>query len=182
MKSLLRTFSALTLAASTLFWSASASALWMGLADGDYDVTLTTCNSSDPAICAGFPLQGSFTVSGSGVSHLNFTIDGVLFDGDPTDFVQDPFINPGDIRERSTFNHVAPGFDFIGFLHAVGPVLPPVINEWIYCQDIPASNSCTLIAGGAWVATPKAVPEPTTGLLLVLGAAGLGFVRRWRTR
>lgn len=175
-----RTLSSLLLAASALTWSGTTYATWIGLADGDYDVTLTSCSSSiDPGICAAIPVNGSISVSGSGVSFLSFVFDGVSFVDDPFDFVTNfSVITPGDFRERSRVSHPVPTFEFFELMSAIGPVLPTEVNLWIYCRDNPVANSCALIASGAWVATLRAVPEPTTWLLLALGLAGLSFARR----
>lgn len=163
---------------SAAFTAHTAHASWLGLADGDYDVTLTTCASpGDPAVCTGFPLHGTITVAGAGLSAMSFVVDGVSFAGDPLDFVTDPFIQAGDVRERSRITHNPPTNEFFELMRAVGAVAPPERNQWIYCQDIPNSDSCTLQSGGTWVATPRSVPEPSVALLAGLGLIAFGVTR-----
>jgi len=176
-----RIVTTLLVAFSTVLWSGSAAALWLGLADGDYDVTLTSCNSGVPGLCATLPITGQITVSGPGLSFMDITIDGVTFTGDPVDFVQTDFLISGDNRERSSVINNAP-FAFFSLLHATGAVVAPNFpaDGWIYCSNNP-NGTCSPNTIGAWVATPRAVPEPTTLLLLGLGIAGLGFARRRQT-
>lgn len=175
------TFAALMLVACTSLWSASASALWMGLTDGDYSLKLTSCsNFSNPAVCSGMPVSGQITVSGAGLSFMDITFDGVGFVGDPVDFLQSPFVALPDERERSSITNNGP-FSFFSLLHEIGTLgsVLPFTNAYIYCNNN-GVGTCTPNTVGEWTATRRTatVAEPSMLGLVVLGLAGAGVTRR----
>ncbi|NTV72278.1 MAG: PEP-CTERM sorting domain-containing protein [Azonexaceae bacterium] len=150
----------------TLLWSGSASALWLGLADGNYNVNLTGCSSSDVSLC---PTAGSLAIGSNSATFFSFAVNGQLFEGDPADGLQGS-------NERSDL--ISSPFSFFSLIHTPDLGQP---EFWVYCVN-QSSNSCLPIAG-FWEATLKtsSVPEPGTFLLLCMGIFGLGYARRSRT-
>jgi uncharacterized membrane protein len=63
-------------------------------------------------------------------------------------------------------------------------VIAPNPNEWTYIRDV--NDAGVLVGqfvydngvtGGAFIATPLSVPEPSTWAMMLIGLAGLGFAR-----
>jgi len=164
MNLFMKIFAPLLIAYSALLWSGPASATWLGLADGDYDVTLSGCSSA-VVTC---PVTGALTISGSDATLFNFSVNGQLFAGDPTDGLQG-------VNERSDL--VLSPFSFFSLIHTPDPT---VSEFWVYCENT-SPNSCLPMAG-FWNATLRttSVPEPGTLLLLAMGFAGIGLARHRR--
>ncbi len=182
MNSISKIISHLLLAASAALWSGSASASWLSLADGEYDLTLTTCTSSN-INCPAIPFAGSLTINGTGASFLSIAINSELFEGDPFDFGQADAGDPTITYERSSINHqTATAFSFFSLVDPAFVFLPNMTNLWIYCSDSSTPNglACTPGTQGEWSATLRSsgVPLPGTILLLVSGFVALRFSRR----
>ena len=59
INSFTKLFAPLLLTVSTLVWSAPATALWLGLGDGDYDLNLATYNSGLASFVCPAPIIGT---------------------------------------------------------------------------------------------------------------------------
>lgn len=181
MKSLRKIFAHLCLLVSAALWSGSTSATWLNLADGQYDLTLTTC-SSQVISCPATAFTGSLTISGAGASFLSIAINGELFAGDPFDFVQ---ISGSDFYDRSNLDHLTTtAYSFFSLVDPAFAFLPNFANLWIYCSDTSTLSQLTCTPGtiGEWSATlrPSEVPVPGTILLMALGLIALGYTRHRR--
>src|SRR5664279_2645631 len=66
-----------------LVLSFPAGATWLDLSNGTYNVTLT-CVFSSVIVCP-TQITGTITVSGAGLSAMNFVVNGQVFNGDPVD-------------------------------------------------------------------------------------------------
>lgn len=166
MKLLKSLFIPLLAAFSTLLWSGSASALWLGLADGNYNVSFTGCSNLDANLC---PTTGSLSIGGDSATLFSFAVNGQLFEGDPADYLQ--YSN-----ERSDLVLQSP-FSFFSLIHTPGLNQPEYA---VYCVN-EAVDACRPIAS-FWEATlvTAPVPEPGTFLLAGLGLFGLAYIRRRR--
>jgi hypothetical protein len=177
-----RIFTTLAFVSSTLLCSTSASANWLGLADGEYELQLTTC-ASNIINCPVSPFTGLLTIAGTGASFLSIAINGELFEGDPFDFLQPDVGDPTITYNRSSITHqTATDFSFFSLVDPAFVFLPNMANLWIYCSDSSTPNglACTPGTSGEWSATRRltAVPLPGTILLLALGLAMLGYAPR----
>ena len=164
MKFLERSFIPLLAVFSTLLWSGSASATWLGLADGNYSVSLTGCSSLNPILC---PTSGSLTIGSDSATFFSLAVNGQLFEGDPADSLQND-------NERSDIVLIPNSF----FSLIYNPALPHP-DVWIYCVNVD-SDACRPVAGwwAATLVTEESVPEPGTFLLVGLGLFGLAYGRR----
>lgn len=182
MKPFTDLFSRLLLVACAALGSSSASATWLSLADGEYDLTLTTC-SSGIISCPASPFTGLLTINGAGADFLSITINGESFEGNPFDFIQVDAGNSAITYNRSSINQqTATTFSFFSLVDPAFVSLPTMDNLWIYCSNSSTPNQvqCTPGTSGEWSATlrPTAVPLPSTILLLGLGLIALGSARR----
>jgi len=135
-----------------------AGATWLGLADGTYDVTLSCVTS--PVIPCPSTIDGTMTIAGAGATAFDFTVNGQIFDGVPT--------NGTDSSMFGTDEHSGLGLSPFSFLllqdFSTGgfPGLTP--QSWSYCNNIGDPSSCSLLTNGNWT-----VPEPPGMALFVLG-------------
>jgi hypothetical protein len=161
---------------ATTLAATPADAAWLGLEDGEYDLTLAGCG----ALCDPSP-AGRLTIAGTEATYLRIAIDGVLFEGNPNDYVT----NPGGAL-RSDLDRVSYAPLYYTFFSLLQ--LTSGENLFIYCRDespgefggqpVPACRPDTL---GSWRAEP--LPEPgTLGLALAATAAGFAAVRIRRRR
>lgn len=164
--------SALALAA--LAAAPAARASWLDLADGTYDVALS-------CIVAAFPcatdIHGTMTISGTGASAFDFTVDNQHFVGDPIDGIASgaTFHNEFSRLDLTPNISLALGND-LDISNSFG--LPD--HWWVYCRDN-SPNGCVPDTNGGWTATlTRAAPEPETVALFGFGLAALGIARRRR--
>lgn len=159
--------------ATALAAPVTARADWQGLADGSYAVTLN-CTFSSQIDCSQ-PIGGTITVSGSGLSAMDFDIDAQTFAGDPTDAVVD-----GNLVDTESSQVTLTPFAFLSLrLITAGSIGNFVAGDrwWVYCNNS-SPSTCTPNTTGLWTATPLAtVDEPS--MLATLAVAGL---LGWRLR
>jgi len=158
--------------------SGAAKAAWLDLAEGTYSVTLTCTVSQDNVIPCPSTINGTFTVAGDGLSFMEFTVNGQLFSGDPTDEVAQSAIVDD---QRSTLS-LTP-YAFLSIRNDLSIPFGLADHEWVYCDhEDPNIAGCLLRTGGTWVATlvPSNVPEPAGLGLVALGLALAVRRRAWR--
>jgi hypothetical protein len=155
--------------------SSPASATWLGLADGTYNVTLSCVTSS--VIPCPSTIGGTMTIAGAGATAFDFAVNGQAFVGVPTNgtftgiFGTDEF----SFLDLSPFSSLS----LQNFLTGSFPGLSP--QSWVYCNNF-SPASCTPATEGNW--TAAAVPEPPGLALFVLGlgimtlAGGIGRGRQ----
>jgi len=162
----------LLLLASVGTMSSPASANWLGLADGTYDVTLT-CVSSSVIACPS-TIDGTMTIAGGAATAFDFTVNGQAFVGAPTNTTASGGFGTDEIAVLD----LSP-FSFLSLQHFLTGGFPGLTqNSWGYCNNFSA-NSCTPATVGNW--TAAAIPEPPGIGLFVLGLAILavaGVIRR----
>lgn len=155
--------------------SQQASAEWMGLADGDYALSL---KCFDGSLNCAYTGSGQITISGAGVSFMDMLINGLHFVSDPQDTA-----DLAQKIERSV--HTLTPFGFVSLLMATpgynGSLgLVPGSLYWSYCENV-SENACAARALGlAEAQALPAIPEPSTYLLMATGLAALGLWRRRR--
>lgn len=149
-----------------------AQATWLDLPDGNYQLTLN-CTVSSVIACPS-SISGTATVSGSGLSAMDFTVNGQLFSGDPVDGV---FTNSLADYQYSLIT-LSP-FSFLSIRNNLSLQFGPDDHWWVYCHNT-GVDTCSPGTSGNWVATPlNEAPEPITIGLLGLGLALLAFTRRF---
>lgn len=156
--------------------SSPASATWLGLADGAYNVTLSCVTSS--VIPCPSTIHGTMTIAGAGATAFNFLVNGQAFVGVPTNGTATTVLFGTD--EFSTLD-LSP-FSFLSLQNFLTGGFPGLTQQsWAYCNNF-SPTSCTPATDGNW--TAAAVPEPPGLALFVLGlgimvlAGGIGRGRQ----
>lgn len=152
-----------------------AEAAWLDLADGTYNVTLNCTTSQNNVIPCPSTISGTITVDGAGLSFMDFTVNGQLFSGDPTDGVFSSQLADYQYSNIELFPYA-----FLSIRNDLSIPFGLADHWWVYCDHgDPNISGCLLRTGGNWVATPAdAVPEPAALGLFALGLLGLAALRR----
>jgi len=141
--------------------SSPASATWLGLADGTYDVTLSCVFSS--VIPCPTTIDGTMTIAGAGATAFDFVVNGQAFVGAPTNGTATTALFGTD--EFSDVD-LSP-FSFLSLQDFLTGGFPGLTQQsWGYCNNFDASH-CTPDTDGNW--TAARVPEPPGMALFVLG-------------
>ena len=173
-------FAPFLLAAAASALSAPASADWVGLSDGQFQVTLS-CIQSVTLDCSQ-TFVGTITVQGAGLSQLEVTVAGLDFAGDPG---ENTVGDQAGTSEGSFINHAVGAAvalrqvtDGTQFGYTAGE------RFWSYCSEKPNTQSCLADTLGTWSATRiGTVAEPSALAAALLGlalAAATGTTRRRR--
>jgi hypothetical protein len=134
-----------------------ASATWLDLSDGTYNVTLSCVFSS--VIACPSQIAGTMTINGNGASAFNFTVNGQLFSGDPVDSL---FTIPNSIDDQVSTISLTP-FAFLYLRNDLSIMNPFGLADhyWIYCNNF-TPTTCTPNTDGNWTASlVNSAPEPT---------------------
>lgn len=155
--------------------SQQASAEWLGLADGDYALSL---KCFDGSLNCAYTASGQITVSGAGVSFMDVTMGGQHFVGDPTDNVQDN----GTLHNYQASIVTNDPYSFLYVRYVTEVISDNTFGVgdryWAFCVNA-SPSTCTLTAIGRLdVKALPAIPEPSTYLLMATGLAALGLWRR----
>jgi hypothetical protein len=171
-------FAPFVVAAAALVPTTPAVADWVGLGDGQYQVTLS-CIQSVTLDCSQ-TFVGTITVQGAGIDQLDVTIDSLDFAGDPGENITG---DQNGSSEGSIISHP------VGAAMALRQVTAGTLfgygtgeRFWAYCSDLPNSQSCLADTLGTWTAArigTVAEPSALAAALLGLGlAAATGQTRR----
>ena len=161
--------------AATLATPLTARAAWLGLTDGSYAVTLN-CTVSSKIDCSQ-AISGTITVSGGGLSAMNFDVDAQNFAGDADDFV---FHSAQFDSESSSITHTPNAFLSLRMITSGSfGNFDAGDRWWAYCHNV-SPNSCSAGTEGVWTATPLATVDepPVLATLGLAGLVGLGLRRR----
>jgi hypothetical protein len=154
----------------------SASATWLGLADGTYDVTLSCVTSS--VIACPSTIDGTITIAGAGATAFDFVVNGQVFVGAPINGTVTTAVFGTD--EVSVLD-LSP-FSFLSLQDFLTGGFPGLTQQsWGYCNNFDATH-CTPDTDGNWTAVAAVVPEPPgmALFLLGLGITALASVTRRR--
>ena len=167
------------LAAAASAFSTPASADWVGLSDGQYQVTLS-CIQSVTLDCSQ-TFVGTITVQDAGMNQMDITIAGLDFAGNPDEnTVDDPMGN----TEGSFINHPVGAAVALRRVNS-GTVFGYGTGErfWAYCSDKPNTQSCLADTLGTWTAARIGrVDEPSALAAALLGLALAAATRQTRRR
>ena len=152
-----------------------AGATWLGLNDGTYDVTLS-CVTSTVIPCPS-TIHGTMTIAGAGATDFDFTVNGQVFDGAPSNGTATTTLFGTDEFSVLDLSPVS----FLSLQDFSTGGFPGLTQQsWGYCNNFDAT-SCTPATDGNWT-----VPEPPGVALFVLGLIALaGAMHRrgvWRVR
>ena len=139
-----------------------AMADFLGLAPGDYTVTLQGSSS----LCDGSDCVGTVHIGTPDATGFDWLFENV----GPSDIDFD-FSPPG------TATSIFPTLEVADETNASTTLR--IFSDGRY-QFLPPCEECS--TNGRWVATPLSVPEPATGLLLLFGLGALGLWRRFRAK
>jgi len=153
--------------------SSPASATWLGLDDGTYDVTLS-CVFSTVIPCPS-TIHGTMTIAGGSTTAFDFTVNGQAFVGAPVSGTVTTVLFGTD--EVSSLN-LSP-FSSLSLQHFLTGGLPGLTpDSWVYCNNF-SINSCTPATDGNWTAVAISEPPGLALFALSLGiVAVVGVARR----
>jgi len=144
--------------------SSPASATWLSLADGTYNVTLSCVTSS--VIPCPSTIGGTMTIAGAGATAFDFVVNGQAFVGVPGNATLTTIFGTDQVSylNLSPFSFLSLQYFLTGGFSGLTP------QSWSYCNNF-GPGSCTPNTVGNW--TAAAVPEPPG---LTLFALGLGIM------
>lgn len=153
--------------------SSPASATWLGLADGTYDVTLSCVTSS--VIPCPSTIGGTMTIAGAAATAFNFAVNGQAFVGAPGNAT----VTTGLGTDQVSFLDLSP-FSFLSLQDFLTGGFPGLTQQsWGYCNNFDPTH-CTPDTAGNWTAV--VVPEPPGLPLFMLGLGIMGIAGVTRRR
>jgi hypothetical protein len=152
-----------------------ARADFLGLAPGDYIVTL----QGSSTLCGGSDCVGTIHIGTPGSTGFDWLFENV--GGAANDFDFSPHTHIG---SNGSFECAVEGLTGLAYTNCLGSIDNPTIllffNTITQQRDWGFSTGLTI--GGLWAPVALAVPEPMTSTLLVFGLGVLGLCRRLREK